>query len=178
MKFCGLYQKAMPFWLEEAHPPRWLERHLDRCPGCRAAWQEEKYFIDHLARHSTARPEAPPFLRTRIMARVRAEGAPAPAVPVWRPAAVVGVGLTVALGLLFLPGKLPPPAVVSVAPRPADPALDLPRVVKGTDLVRLVARIDEPLEEELQSVVNDARTALNSLAYNFVPSSKAVISDQ
>src|SRR5688572_14791439 len=171
MKLCRIYRRAMVFWLDEPAAPRWLGQHLERCPECRAAWETERRFIQQLGSQTPPRPEPVPFLRARIVANVRAQTPPGAhaEVRVLRPVglAAFGLALVLALALLSLPGKKPAQPVAVVAPRATQPPTVLARVVDGTELLRLVDRIDEPLETELQSVVNDARTALNSLAYNF-----------
>jgi hypothetical protein len=78
--------------------------------------------------------------------------------------------LTFATWLIFSPkvDHATPVAAAHPEPSPAPPTLNLP-TVNLHQVQALTAKIDEPLERELQLVLSDTRNAIRFVASNFLP---------
>lgn len=155
--------------------PRWIARHVSRCPACRRNTAE----IEHLERLLLHPPEredrgVPAGLVERTLARVdgvlqgNAARQPRP-VPrfAWAMAAVAlalaaGVGLD-AWNRAHRPADFPATTAASTAPD-----VWLPRPDPEA-LLTLGEALDAPLREELAHLVADAQGAARSLAAAFLP---------
>jgi hypothetical protein len=98
---------------------------------------------------------------------------PRPSVTIPWPRVVLALAATACIALA-LAKLLPrdanfPPDPVSVNTQPsAAPALNLPNV-SITQVQDLVAKLDEPLQNELNNVISDTRQAIQFIASNFLP---------
>ena len=180
MNLCWFYRRAVVWTAESDHPlPQWLERHLGRCGACRQVQDGQAALIAGLRREArTAAVEMPPFLHGKIMRSCETCGtAEASWGENWRaglgrwwrsallPAAVVLMISGYALWQ-FGPNPSLPEQMAAEAPgeviQPIGPA-------QGVPLLVWAERIDQPLQDELQSVLSDARSALVALTDNFLP---------
>jgi hypothetical protein len=156
--------------------------HVESCPACHAYVREQYELEDALRRTSPAGRVAPSFgLELRIQRTVRNQLPPgATARPVFRPLpwAAAGLAAGLALGVIVwnrrAPVTLPagPTAALSAAEAQAMVAAVESFSVQVTDTViptagELVA--NNPLQQELDSLYTDARSALGFLALNFLP---------
>lgn len=155
--------------------PRWIARHVSRCPGCRRSTAEIEQ-LERLLRHppEPADRGVPAGLVERTLARVDGvlQGdAARPPRPVarfaWAMAAVAlalaaGVGLD-AWNRANRPADSPATTAASAAPE-----VWLPRPDPET-LLALGEALDAPLREELAHLVADAQGAARSLAAAFLP---------
>jgi hypothetical protein len=95
----------------------------------------------------------------------------------WLPVSALAAGCALAAGLLLVQPR--PTAKLTTAPRPTQVARVAPRFIPAlpaslkipdeNQLREWSVKLDEPLEHEMQLVVSDARSAVNSLENSFVP---------
>ena len=177
MAFCWMYRLIVGDRLDANRPlPRFVQRHLRGCPPCRNFQALEV----HLARR--LRAEVPrrlqnqpsPYLRPSVMAAVRqtpAESAPKSLLLIWGPAAAL-LALVAGLGVLTrTPASSRPqrPASADVTADLAEWLGHAERMPNGQTLLRWSQDFDRPLQTELESVVGDAKSAMQLLAVNFLP---------
>jgi hypothetical protein len=140
-------------------------------------YEVEKGIVQQLSSSSGAgRITAPPFLRARIMFEIR--GAPPGARsrllrPRWGRAAAAFSFCMLAV-LLFWRGGPPVPALRRAPRAAAQPGLaELSEALKKfpdqKQVSQWIGQIDGSLENEMQLVVDDAKTAYDSLANGFLP---------
>jgi predicted anti-sigma-YlaC factor YlaD len=152
------------------------QEHVRNCPACREHYESEIKVARQLSADAEAQRVSPsPFLHARIMASVagsRRETAQRP-MP-WRLGGFVGLATAcVVVAISFWLAHQPPPkGTVHVAAASGSAATQFSFTGQLPDQARLrewTAKLDEPLETEMKLVVSDARTAMNSLAANFLP---------
>lgn len=181
MMTCPFYRLFLSASIDSGQAPApGLARHLERCPGCRVFFERERELVRSLSTDRPSSVEGPSvWLRGRVMARVRASANPRERrsrMPALLWPALAGAASVILAAVFLAGGKNPsqPPQAGPTVARMEKPAAPATAAVDSSanpamPLLRFVNKLDEPLETELTSVVNDARTALNSLAYNFVP---------
>lgn len=79
MTACREFREWMSASLDQALAPSEqarLDSHLAECPECRAAWKEVQWVHSQLK--DLEKVEPPPWLASKIMAKIRAEAAPQP----------------------------------------------------------------------------------------------------
>jgi len=171
---CWLYRKFITDDTDANHAlPNSVQRHFQTCPACRKFLDSERELTQRLVAGAESHQKAPsPFLHARIMASLDRDPQAAPAArqflpPVWATALVIA-----ALGLfgIFLMRDAPQPA----GPSSHSVASSLPSenhvpMVTGQNLLNWTTKLDQPLESEMQSVVADAKAAIQLLAQNFLP---------
>jgi hypothetical protein len=154
--------------------PAWTQRHQARCEMCRAQYERHRLLIEQL---TTAAPEmraeAPPFLRTRVLARLEGLSTARRFGPAWAgmvTAMVIAVSLVALLNQPnpSLPGDPERVALapVSNAPDALDALLKMPKVEVVFDLG---AKLDDPLETELSLMLSDTREVLVAISSQFLP---------
>ena len=154
------------------------QNHLRTCPTCREFYDSETNVARKLSVGARAEQRLPsPFLHAKIMSSISSSEPDAfetkqmPARLGWAVALVTACILVT--GLLWLNHR--PAAVGLVGPqalRSAPVSTEAALPVKFPDATQFRAwttKLDEPLEHEMKLVVNDAKTAMNSLADNFLP---------
>lgn len=155
-----------------------IERHLAGCPDCRRHHAQQTRLLRQLAGGGEGiRAEPSPFLRTRILGAVKAAARPAnPSMPRWAWAAGCA-GLLALAAIIFSSGSAPESgpvaqteAFVPVTP-PADTGLlETPaRWTDGGRWLQVTTNLDQPLQRELNLVLEDARKALRALSADFLP---------
>jgi anti-sigma factor RsiW len=180
MRACWFYKIVISHRLDSREGiPGWVDLHVDGCEECARFHRGHRRVIDRLsigAADALSEREAPPFLHSRIMSAVR-RAEPEPVRVSFRPAWVAGIAASVllvgalSLRLLPEPGERHEPtaelAQSSVEQgRSLAPVLSM---VNGEKLLEMSRNLDQPLEAELQFVMNDARSAIETLANNFLP---------
>lgn len=150
--------------------------HIARCTSCQQYFDSAGQFESQLRREARAEMQRPPDgLDLLIMQGVRRSAAPERRQRARLPFVFSVLGATAALtGAVFFIGHL-------VNPPADDPSAEIEalaafaRTLPGRVLdpvansaVQLAQR--DPLREQLDSVVSDARSALDFLAVNFLPS--------
>jgi hypothetical protein len=149
--------------------PAWLHTHFGRCPGCRERYEAERALTRQLSTSAaTWRPQAPPFLATRILANLESSS---PRSEFLRRHFAYAGALAAVAALFFVinfdRSSTTPPS--SSSPILAKASPDLPVISTREDLLALSSKLDEPLEVELRLAIIDARTALTSLSHNLIP---------
>ncbi len=176
-----------------------IARHLAGCEECRRWHERQSLVVQRLqAGRQTAgaigtatstvggaagaTEVAPPFLRARILNELKADSrreAPVTFITftrwAWVGAAVAAVALamiaaqssTKQAALLVAPNE---PASAGV-PKSATALIEATsRFADGGRLLQVATNLDQPLQEEMHLVLEDARAALRSLQLEFVPS--------
>lgn len=94
----------------------------------------------------------------------------APARPVWMRLLLATSLASVAflLWFQFSPVPVSTPSIAQARPSAVPPALNLPPV-NSQQVQALAAKLDQPLEKELQRVLSDTRNAIRFVASNFTP---------
>ncbi len=190
MQLCPLYQTWIT-WRKDSQKPLfpWMRSHLASCPACREYLQRHGQVAQMLARSAEAEREtASPCLHDRIMSAIDQAGRNAAPLPAWdgtgfgsrvKPwhsfrwiaSCLAAAGLAVVI--LLWQSRPPTPTPVPDSPvarsqapaRPLDVAL---AAAEGLDLLRRSADLERPLNQEFQSCVADAQSAVAFLAANFL----------
>jgi hypothetical protein len=158
--------------------PHPAQNHIQTCPACREHHESETKIVRQLSSSAGAQQRSPsPFLHTRIMSSI-ANSQPVAAertqMPRWLGWSFASVTACILLaGILWLHHRPSPDgSIVLLASRSAPISSEPALPVKLPDAMQVRAwttKLDEPLENEMKLVVNDAKTAMNSLADNFLP---------
>jgi len=173
MILCWHYRRVVSRSLDADAPlPAPAERHLRECPACRRRFEAEAAVARQLSAGAGSQRRTPsPFLHAKIMSAVARSQPDARRVP-WPGRRVSSVALGVACLLLAVMAlwRNPPPIQ---ALHPLTPsltniavALSLPR---HDEVTAWTAKLQDPLETELDLVISDTTNALNALADNFLP---------
>ncbi len=156
-----------------------VQQHLQGCGACEHHYQLQQRLISQLSQQAPQDCFEPsPFLRGKIVAAVRqaAEGGPqtasAPRISWMGGLAFSSVAaLAIAFGVMMnQPEPTPPSAelLTRVIQLSGDQVLE---EATGQDFEAWSLSLNQPLETELQLVMNDARSAIDSLAASFIPES-------
>ena len=179
MIICRLYRRIILSSVDAdtALPGRTL-RHVQDCSNCRDVYESQTEIARQLRADAGFNEREPsPFLHARIMSSIAYSqlNAERKHERIWFgwASALTTVCLLLA-GVIWLrnqPGPDPldgfqrPLASAPAAPElPA--ALGLPN---GTQMRQWTVKLDEPLQTEMNLVVNNTKTAANALVNNFVP---------
>ena len=166
--FCFLQRWKIDRALDEgdALTPR-AEAHVARCADCRRHHEQQRAVVNRLEQSAQLPvPEAPAFLRSRVMNTLRdEESAPRPVrwgVAAWAPVAVVAAIAMV--GILQTDPQPAPPAQPRpnplVAKAPANlPPVALPSMNLQAALQNVPSQIVAPYDRELQNLQNDLKSA-------------------
>ena len=154
--------------VDASHPLSvWLRRHVATCPQCAAHHEEQRQVAAALTRAGEHTPDAPPFLKRRIMNAVAAEEEPRAE---WlmpnRAKAVAGAAMVAMLvwALATRPGERPAPKTAekiiptpdmqqAQANTPKLPTVPKPHVESA--LTQLGSSFTKPYTSELQNLKND-----------------------
>ncbi|MBM3883433.1 MAG: hypothetical protein FJ387_27625 [Verrucomicrobia bacterium] len=180
MSTCWIYRQWLILLSErQERLPHRLARHLDRCPNCQRFASASLTLGQRLAAEAPAHYVDPsPFLRDKILAaKTRLEHEPPATVlpQTWRPAwplalAILLLGLGSLYALRHRPTQTPPhPNALASAPV-APPDLAFTAKLDQLEPARLFAlsqTLDQPLHREMVLVLDDARSAVQSLAQAF-----------
>ena len=178
MKACWFYQKAASWMLDSTAPaPSWIQRHLADCPDCAHFHREQDQLISTLRATASAQlADPPPFLRGKILSTLRAE-ARRP-VPQFHALRWVRAMIIPALGVvLFMAYVVRKPDNTSSLPSSGSPPIRsfteaVEKIIPKADASQLLSwteQVDQPLETELDSVMTDAKSAVQGFAMNFLP---------
>ncbi|MBI4658019.1 MAG: hypothetical protein HY735_04070 [Verrucomicrobia bacterium] len=178
---CWIYKRWISGCLDAGRdfPPK-LGAHLRSCPNCRT-FSDAAVRVSQRLRAEAGGEMIPPspFLRGRILASLN-RPPPAAVREIVRPAWSMAAG---ALALLLVGGLViryqhhrqsPPPAVsapVGERSNPAGIVVEIARLPAQEKLREWSQKLDQPLQAELQSVFEDAQSAVALLAHNFLPDS-------
>ena len=136
------------------------EAHVARCADCRRHHEQQRAVVNRLEQSAQLPvPEAPAFLRSRVMNALRdEESAPLPVrwgVAAWAPVAVVA-----AIAMVGILQTDPQPAP---RPRPKPPVLvelpAMPEMNLQAALQKVPSQIAAPYDRELQNLQNDLKSA-------------------
>jgi hypothetical protein len=172
MNACWFYRKRVS-WAAHSQGglPGCVQRHLHACASCRRFHHDQARLTAALTADPGAHlAELPPFLHARIMSGLTR---PAPSSAQRDGWGAVGAVLIPALGVLLITAFfwwIRPARPLADAAAPAA-ATATPSSVEADPgpIVAWMGKVDQPLERELKLVVSDGKTALRSLAGNFLP---------
>jgi hypothetical protein len=179
MSFCRYYRIRISHCLDNGQElPANVGKHIQECAECENVYRRGLQVADALSAQAFPfqQKEPSPFLRARVLARLddrpsesysgqhRASlwlaGAATVAVVVmaslWWPRNSLETGPKLAGGNI---GVVTAPAVSTTQEEQS----------VGGSAIRQLADLDQPLSREMESVVKDAKTAVQLLARNFVP---------
>ena len=158
--FCFLHRWKIDRALDEgdALTPR-VKAHVARCADCHRHHEQQHAVVNRLEQSAQLPvPEAPAFLRSRVMNALRdEESAPLPVrwgVAAWAPVAVVA-----AIAMVGILQTDPQPAP---RPRPNPPVVELPAMPEmnlQAALQKVPSQITAPYNLELQNLQNDLKSA-------------------
>jgi hypothetical protein len=184
MALCWYHKKLIAHALAASEDlPVGTGNHIRCCPGCQSFYQSERQLTVTLIAEADAQRQSPsPFLHAKIMASLtKRSPEPEPAVFRfgWAAAAAVMAGL-LAIGL-FVAGRMAIPGTPSGLVNENTGNISFfsaAGIPSGQKLLQWSQTLDQPLESELNSVVSDARTAIRSLADNFLPDGMLAAADR
>ncbi len=182
MIICWFHRKIISSGVDTgAALPNRTKEHLRKCFGCRDVYEAQTEVAQQLrAGADFNRQEPSPFLHARIMSSIahsemNAERKHERAWFGWA-SALATVCLLLA-GVIwfrnqptsdssdFLAGFLHPSPAAPDAPEAPDAFV----LLNGTQVRQWSVKLDEPLQTEMNLVVNDTKTAANALVENFMP---------
>lgn len=173
---CWLYRNFVSSRMGVASSlPHWAQRHVQHCSICRETHRAATAVTRALAAGPAGeRRPLPPFLHAKIMGAVRAETSSGlelrrPRRLAYGPLAVGLACLVLLAGTVWIWRPRTPAEqaqVVSRTPEELHFKVQLPSLAQVN---QWTSSLDEPLENETQLVLNDAKTALTSLKNSFLP---------
>jgi len=152
--------------------PGWTRQHLESCPRCREFYESGMALAQRLSASVGGEKREPsPFLHGKIMSTVRSgknEGRQAVAARLgW--AVAVGAACVMAASIVWL-RRAPAPHQIASKPIPVPARQVLNAGVPAPARVnQWVETSEAPLENETKLVLNDAKTAMNTLAKSLLP---------
>jgi hypothetical protein len=182
MIFCWIYRRLISHRLDANEPlPERVQNHIRNCPGCRTFHASGIQLAEQLIGSAPLHRKAPsPFLHGKILASIdsgtlRTEPEQRAFRPAWSVAFVsLGLVLICAAVIHFRPlpqtsATFSPSPVAEDAAGNSDPMAATVKLPNADKLREWSQNWDQPLQTELQSVVHDAKQALQLLAHNFLP---------
>jgi hypothetical protein len=176
---CRVYQKIILSSVDaDTALPRRTRKHVQNCPDCRDVYESQTGIARQLrADAGIARQEPSPFLHARIMSslahsQINAERKHERIWFGWASALTMVCFLLA--GVIWFRNQPAPDGLDGfqrpLASAPASPeltaALELP---DGTQMRQWTVKLDEPLQTEMNLVVDNTKTAANALVNNFMP---------
>jgi hypothetical protein len=176
---CFLSEIALNYWADDPDRlPSWAHRHAAHCVFCGATQKQWQHLHEHLASSAPANQQpAPPFLASRIMANLNS-GSRAPHRQFFGPTFAVATAFSLILlcGIMVLFQTTKPfdektQGTALQGPKTQPSWLELKSFgqANGQVLVDLGDQLEQPLQQELKLVMNDARNAAQALAETFIP---------
>jgi len=149
--------------------PDWARRHMESCPGCRTFYESGMAMAQRLSVSAGGEKRDPsPFLRGKIMSAIRSNAAHRPAAARWGWAMAAGVACVAAVSIVWL--RQPPAAhPIALVSAPGQPVLNVFTPAPPAKVDQWLKTSEAPLENEAQLVLDDAKTAMNTLAKSFLP---------
>lgn len=156
-----------------------VRKHLPHCAGCESYYRQQQQLVEKLSSEAHLDVLNPsPFLRGKIVAAVRRAAESGPDVtPAPRFAWSGGLAFSAlaAVAILFgiiwnqpAPSPRPSELLTKVIQLSGDQVLE---ETTGQNFEAWSVTLNQPLESELEFVMNDARSAIDSLAASFIPES-------
>jgi len=176
---CRLYQKIIFNRVDAAAAlPDRTRRHVENCSACRDVYRSQTEMARQLrAGADFEKREPSPFLHARIMSSIsRSEmNAERKHERIWFGWAFALTTICFLLaGVIWLRNQSSSDPVDGFQ-RPLAGALTAPELPMalnlpdGTQMSQWTVKLDEPLQTEMDLVVNNSRTAANALVNNFMP---------
>jgi len=150
--------------------PDWARGHIASCPRCQAFHESGLVLARRLSASAGGeRREPSPFLPGKIMSAIRSrEDARQPAIRRWGWALAAGAACLVAASTLWLQRARPVHSLAQI-PAPAKPVLNATTPAPTAQMDQWLKTSEAPLENETQLVLDDAKSAMNSLAKSLLP---------
>jgi hypothetical protein len=162
MKLCSLYQIVIK-WREGENLPASATRHIQTCPECKQT-ERDCLLLAKALSSQKLEPQVSPFLARRILANLPRQTSAGLALA-WRRSLGYGVGAGVCAAVLMLALRpVSPPQTDS--PRHENASLELPAIPAVPQIAK---SLNDPLEGEIQRVIEDTRNAWQHVASNFLP---------
>ncbi len=169
---CQWYEFRINWHDDDDRPlPAKVRAHIKSCSRCNTFYRVQTRLRHHLT-SATDHPVSPTvFLKSRILNEIAGESS-IPARLIRRRWSVTGGFVAVVIAatagmVAFNPDPRPPEFD---GMRLAPEWIDLTdRVTSGENLFRVTTNLNQPLQREMDLVIQSAQAALNSLANDFVP---------
>lgn len=185
MLTCWIYRRLISESLDTDQAlTRSVQRHLQNCPGCREFSAHGKRLAEGLA-FQAWREGVPisPFLHGRIMASLDkpdVRAMPGLLRPAWSIAALVFCLVSASAFFFMLHEPMPlDSSSHGLASQKARFAANLlaaaAQLPAENALLEWGIKLDKPLETEMKSVIEDARTALVGVVHNFLPDESSLL---
>jgi hypothetical protein len=146
---------------------------MESCPSCRTFYESGIAMAQRLSTSADGeRLEPSPFLHGKIMSAIRSEGNTArqPAAVRLGWAMAIGAACVIAVGIVWLrPPQAAHQIVSKPTPTPAQQVLAVSMAPPPAKVDQWLRTSEAPLENETKLVVDDAKTAMNTLAKSFLP---------
>ena len=180
--FCRFFQARISWRIEagESLTPR-LQRHIAACADCRRYYAGQLALTNLLSAQATQnRPVLSPFLHGKILAALHRDNPqPEPAWPLPRWATALAAVIAIAGVWLVLNqrtprGSISPENMAHHSVNNDSPfgGRDLLVAIPKLNLAVVSARLDQPFADEANAVIADAKSAVQMLARNFLPSDR------
>jgi hypothetical protein len=173
---CQWYQ----FWInrhtdEDSALPAHVQTHIKTCHRCSALHREQSDVHQQLkaAADGLQSPSPSPFLKKRILNEIAGEKTARTNPIGWRWISGGAFAVILAVVTLFLVNPNPnsepaPPKFTKVTLAPEWIELTA-KVTSGDHLFHVATNLNQPLQQELDLVIQNAQAALTFLANDFVP---------
>jgi len=168
---CRFFEKWVS-WNADANPalPRWAQRHMQSCSACREFYGSMRFTAQGLSAGAEGeRQPPPPFLRAKILSAIRAQenAKPQSTGAQLRWGLTIGTACVLLASLVWLHRPVAPVKSASQSgPVPKALTLNLPDVARVDAWMNT---LDQPLDNEMQFVLDDAQTAIKYLQKSFLP---------
>lgn len=170
---CQWYQ----FWInrhvdEDSPLPTHVQTHIKTCHRCGAFHREQSDVRQQLRATPDGLPSPSPFLKKRILNEIADEKNTRTNPVGWRWIGGGAFAIFAAVSTLLLVNPSPEPAPpkftrVTLAPEWIELTA---KVTSGEHLFRVATNLNQPLQQEMDLVIQNAQAALTFLANDFVPS--------
>ncbi len=156
--------------------PRWLERACEKDVALGLEWDEEREFTNELECKPDWEPVKPnPFLTERIIACLDDKERPVVSKIAWKEISI-GIAACVAIALTYqwVGSQSQSDDAIVADKGSSETSLDFKTVEILPEIVTQVADKNEwknPLDQEIEYVLGDAKDAIDFLADSFVPKS-------
>jgi len=165
------------FWInwhmDEDRPlPTRIQVHIKSCARCEVFYREQTGVRRQLTGATNEPSSPPPFLKQRILNEIALEERTASRPIKWRQAGTVAfAAVAVLLTLIVMDSKPEPvPSQIVNAPLPPEWIKLTTKMTSGESLFRVATNFNQPLQQEMDLVLENAQAVLNSLTKDFVPS--------
>ncbi len=171
MKTCGFHQFVLNWSIDsDVAAPVFTRAHMGSCAECQR-WQTEQKALSGSLETKPATANLSPYFTQKVMQQIESTRERSAALPWLGFATAGGILIATVILAIFMHRAQRPETSDTIAAKP-ESTIQLSELLPpvSTDAIKsLPAKLDEPLEKELNSVINDTKNALSSVATTFLP---------